>query len=101
MRRNRRSPLRYISCFRVRLGVEATNKGGMVASIQVGDVATDVRPFQVEVAQEDLDDLRRRIAETRWPSKELVIDRSQGVQRGTLKELARYWASNYDWSRAE
>jgi hypothetical protein len=73
----------------------------MVASIQVGDVATDVRPFQVEVAQQDLDDLRRRIAETRWPSKELVIDRSQGVQRGTLKELARYWASNIDWSRAE
>ena len=62
---------------------------------------TDIRPFQVEVAQEDLDDLRRRIAETRWPSKELVTDRSQGVQLKTLKELARYWANDYDWRKAE
>jgi pimeloyl-ACP methyl ester carboxylesterase len=62
---------------------------------------TDIRPFQIEVAQEDLDDLRRRIAETRWPSKELVADRSQGVQLRTLKELARYWANDYDWRKAE
>src|SRR5262245_16790594 len=89
-----------MSCFRVHSG-SSPEKGGVVASIEVGDVATDVRPFQVEVAQEDLDDLRRRIAETRWPSTELVADRSQGVQRGTLKELARYWASNYDWGKAQ
>jgi pimeloyl-ACP methyl ester carboxylesterase len=63
--------------------------------------ATDIRPFQVEVAQEDLDDLRRRIAETRWPSRELVTDRSQGVQLATLKKLARYWANDYDWRKAE
>jgi pimeloyl-ACP methyl ester carboxylesterase len=62
---------------------------------------TDIRPFQVEVAQEDLDDLRRRIAETRWPTKELVTDRSQGVQLKTVKELARYWANDYDWRKAE
>jgi pimeloyl-ACP methyl ester carboxylesterase len=65
------------------------------------ETTTDVRPFQVEVAQEDLDDLRRRIAETRWPSRELVTDRSQGVQLATLKELARYWANDYDWRKAE
>jgi pimeloyl-ACP methyl ester carboxylesterase len=60
-----------------------------------------IRPFQIEVAQEDLDDLRRRIAETRWPSKELVDDRSQGVQLATVKELARYWANDYDFGRIE
>ncbi len=63
--------------------------------------STDIRPFQIEVAQEDLDDLRRRIAETRWPSKELVDDRSQGVQLATVKELARYWATDYDFARVE
>jgi pimeloyl-ACP methyl ester carboxylesterase len=65
------------------------------------ETTTDIRPFEIEVAQEDLDDLRRRIAETRWPSKELVTDRSQGVQLATLKELARYWANEYDWHKAE
>ena len=46
---------------------------------------------------EQIDDLRRRIAATRWPSKELVDDRSQGVQLATLQALARYWATDYDW----
>ena len=62
---------------------------------------TEIRPFQVEFAQEDLDDLRRRIAETRWPSKELVDDRSQGVQLATMQALARYWANEYDWRGCE
>jgi pimeloyl-ACP methyl ester carboxylesterase len=61
----------------------------------------EVRPFQVDVPEEDLDDLRRRIAATRWPSKELVEDRSQGVQLATMQELARYWATAYDWRKAE
>jgi pimeloyl-ACP methyl ester carboxylesterase len=60
-----------------------------------------VRPFRIDVAQEDLDDLRRRIAATRWPSKELVEDRSQGVQLATLQALARYWETDYDWRKAE
>ena len=60
-----------------------------------------VRPFRVDVPEEDLDDLRRRIAATRWPSKELVEDRSQGVQLATMQELARYWATDYDWRKAE
>ena len=55
-----------------------------------------VRPFHVEVPQEELDDLRRRIAAARWPSRELVTDRSQGVQLATLQALARYWATDYD-----
>jgi pimeloyl-ACP methyl ester carboxylesterase len=60
---------------------------------------TDVRPFQVEIGQEQIDDLRRRIEATRWPSKELVDDRSQGVQLATLKALADYWTSEYDFNR--
>jgi hypothetical protein len=60
-----------------------------------------VRPFRIDVPEEELVDLRRRIAATRWPSKELVEDRSQGVQLATLKELARYWEIDYDWRKAE
>src|SRR4029453_15631741 len=62
---------------------------------------TSVRPFRVEVPQEAVDDLRRRIEATRWPSKELVADRSQGVQLATMQELARYWTSDYDFRRLE
>jgi pimeloyl-ACP methyl ester carboxylesterase len=65
------------------------------------ETATDIRPFQVAIPQERIDDLRRRIEATRWPSKELVEDRSQGVQLSTLKELARYWATEYDFGRIE
>src|SRR4051794_4050829 len=60
-----------------------------------------IRPFTIDVPQADLDDLRRRVEATRWPSKELVGDRSQGVQLATMKELARYWATEYDWRRCE
>jgi pimeloyl-ACP methyl ester carboxylesterase len=63
--------------------------------------ATDIRPFHVDIADEELAELRRRIAATRWPSKELVADRSQGVQLATLQELARYWTTEYDWRKAE
>jgi len=63
------------------------------------ETTTDVRPFHVEIAEEQIDDLRRRIAATRWPSKELVDDRSQGVQLAVLKALADYWAGEYDFGR--
>ena len=62
---------------------------------------TEIRPFRVDMPEEAIADLRRRIAATRWPSKELVADRSQGVQLATLQELARYWAAEYDWRRCE
>jgi pimeloyl-ACP methyl ester carboxylesterase len=65
------------------------------------ETAADLRPFQVEFPEEQLADLRRRIEATRWPSAELVSDRSQGVQLATLQALARYWATEYDWRRAE
>ena len=60
-----------------------------------------LRPFRVDMPDEAIADLRRRIAATRWPSRELVTDRSQGVQLATLQELARYWTTDYDWRKAE
>src|SRR5436853_1061361 len=65
------------------------------------DTAVEIRPFHIEIPEEQIDDLRRRIAAARWPSKELVEDRSQGVQLATLREVARYWESDYDWRKAE
>jgi pimeloyl-ACP methyl ester carboxylesterase len=65
------------------------------------ETPTGIRPFQVDIPEEALDDLRRRIEATRLPSQELVEDRSQGVQLTTIRELATYWATEYDWRRAE
>jgi len=61
--------------------------------------ATEIQPFQIAIPAEQIEDIRRRIASTRWPSKELVEDRSQGVQLATLQELARYWSTDYDFGR--
>ena len=69
-----------------------------VTAPKSGD-ATEIRPFQVQVPEEQLDELRRRIAATRWPTKELVQDRSQGVQLATAQALARYWGTEYDFGR--
>jgi pimeloyl-ACP methyl ester carboxylesterase len=62
---------------------------------------TEIRPFQVDMPEEAIADLRRRIDAMRWPGQELVADRSQGVQLATLQALARYWATDYDWRRCE
>jgi pimeloyl-ACP methyl ester carboxylesterase len=62
---------------------------------------TAIRPFRVTIPEKEIAELRRRITATRWPTKELVGDRSQGVQLATLKELARYWTTEYDWRKAE
>jgi len=63
------------------------------------ETAIEIRPFRVEIPQDQVDDLRRRIAATRWPTKELVEDRSQGVQLATAQALARYWSTEYDFGR--
>ena len=60
-----------------------------------------VRPFHIDVPEEDLVDLRRRILATRLPERETVADPSQGVQLATIQELARYWATDYDWRKCE
>jgi pimeloyl-ACP methyl ester carboxylesterase len=63
--------------------------------------ATAIRPFTIETPEADLDDLRARIAATRWPEKEPVEDQSQGVQLATMQALARYWATEHDWRKCE
>src|SRR4029450_143479 len=72
-----------------------------VAMTTMVETATEIRPFRVHVRQDALNDLRRRIAATRWPTKELVDDRSQGVQLATAQALARYWSTEYDFGRIE
>ena len=66
-----------------------------------GSGESAVRPFRIEVPQDELDELRRRINATRWPTRELVTDRSQGVQLAAIQNLVRYWATEYDWRRCE
>src|SRR6185369_6184678 len=70
------------------------------ASTQTAD-QTVIRPFKVKFSEAELADLRKRINATQWPEQELVADASQGVQLGTMRKLARYWAGEYDWRRAE
>jgi pimeloyl-ACP methyl ester carboxylesterase len=65
------------------------------------ETGTAIRPFQVDFSEEQIDDLRRRIAATRWPTKELVADRSQGVQLEATQALAKYWLDEYDFGRLE
>jgi pimeloyl-ACP methyl ester carboxylesterase len=76
----------------------------LTAAERLNEPATDgtaVRPFRVDVPEAELADLRRRITAARWPGRELVADRSQGVQLTPLRELARYWATEYDWRKCE
>jgi pimeloyl-ACP methyl ester carboxylesterase len=60
-----------------------------------------IRPFQVNVPEAELTDLRRRVSATKWPERETVADESQGVQLGTIQKLARYWATEHDWRKCE
>jgi hypothetical protein len=63
--------------------------------------ATDIRPFEFDISDADLEDLHLRIGATRWPAKEPVDDESQGVQLATIHALARYWETEYDWRKCE
>ena len=71
------------------------------ASQQTVPTGTNIRPFHVNVPEAELTELRRRINATRWPERETVTDASQGVQLATIQELARYWATDYDWRKCE
>src|SRR5215212_4720640 len=63
--------------------------------------ADAIRPFELNIPEEALTDLKQRIKATRWPDRETVADQSQGVQLATVRELARYWATDYDWRKVE
>src|SRR5438105_9860797 len=72
------------------------------AAVTAAQDSTAIRPFTVPIVpQAALDDLRRRIAATRWPEKETVVDQSQGVQLGTMQKLASYWGKDYEWRKCE
>ena len=77
--------------------------GAHAADASAGTAVEDraIRPYTVQIPQTALDDLRRRIAATRWPDRETVADRSQGAQLEKLQVLVRYWGTDYDWRRAE
>ncbi|NEQ18561.1 MAG: hypothetical protein F6K28_00025 [Microcoleus sp. SIO2G3] len=75
----------------------ATTQSGTVQSTDT----TKIRPFRINIPQAALVDLRRRIAATHWTDKETVTDQSQGLQLATMQELARYWATDYDWRKVE
>ncbi len=66
-----------------------------------GGGSGDIRPFRADIPQEMVDDLRRRIAATRWPERETVTDRSQGNQLATMQDIVNYWGTDYDWRRGE
>src|SRR5919106_1499081 len=72
-----------------------------MTQVETSMARSEVRPFRIDVPEAALVDLRRRIAATQWPEKETVADESQGVQLATMQELARYWATDYDWRKCE
>jgi pimeloyl-ACP methyl ester carboxylesterase len=84
------------------MGIAVAGTAGLVPSPLAAAPAGDaIRPFRVDVPEERLADLRRRIAAMQWPERETVLDQSQGVQLATIQELARYWATGYDWRKVE
>ncbi len=92
-------------CARPSSSTESASEGSSAVATttqQTGSGATAIRPFpHLNVPESELDDLRRRIKATRWPTKELVADQSQGVQLATTQALAGYWATDYDWRKVE
>src|SRR5579862_9570183 len=85
-----------------RICKENSMKAATMQSDTVQDTATDaIRPFHIHFPDEALADLKRRIAATRWPDREIVADQSQGVQLDTVQKLAHYWATDYDWRKCE
>ena len=81
-------------------GISSTS-AAVPSTDAAADAATAIRPFSFRASDEELAELRRRIAATRWPEKETVRDQSQGVPLAAMRELARYWATDYDWRKAE
>jgi pimeloyl-ACP methyl ester carboxylesterase len=84
------------------MGVAAMGAVGLFpASAALAATGETIRPFRVNVPEQDLVDLRRRINATKWPERETVTDATQGVQLSTMRELAGYWQTDYDWRKIE
>ena len=84
------------------VGIAVTSAASLLPSQLAAAPAGDaIRPFRISVPEEQLVDLRRRIAATRWPEKETVADQSQGVQLATMQQLVHYWQTGYDWRKVE
>ena len=82
------------------MGIAAAGAASLLPSQLAAATAGDaIRPFRFNASDEELADLRRRVAATKWPDKETVADESQGVQLATMQKLARYWATDYDWRK--
>jgi pimeloyl-ACP methyl ester carboxylesterase len=84
------------------IGITVAGTAEMIPLQLAAETTGDaIRPFRIKVSERDLDDLRRRIAATRWPDHETVNDQSQGAQLAKLQELVRYWGTTYDWRKTE
>ena len=84
------------------MGIAAAGAASLFPAYPAPAATSDeIRPFRIDVPEEDLVDLRRRLAATRWPDKETVTDESQGVPLATLQGLVRYWQTDYDWRKVE
>jgi pimeloyl-ACP methyl ester carboxylesterase len=90
-----------VSLIPIQLAAAPATPGTAAANPGTATGDTTIRPFRVDIPDEQLVDLRRRIAMTRWPDQETVADQSQGVPLATMKELASYWGTDYDWRKAE
>jgi hypothetical protein len=111
LRRYRRSPWASLAVIGILLvpvarGYAQTGpmaKASAKRSARVTPAGEDqsIRPYRINIPQDALADLKRRLAATRWPERETVADRSQGVQLATMKALVGYWQSGYDWRKAE
>jgi len=84
-----------------RQDAHADGEDTIMSDTTTASAESAVRPFRIEVPRGEIDELRRRINATRWPTRELVTDRSQGVQLAAIQNLARYWTTEYDWCRCE
>src|ERR1700716_3182487 len=81
------------------MGADTTRSMAGAATAVAEDTA--IRPFRIDVPEDAIVDLRRRIAATRWPERETVADDTQGVQLAMMQELVRYWVTDYDWRKCE
>src|SRR5215218_1007005 len=80
---------------------DTTTQTFVIGAAEAPEVDTSIRPFSFNASDDDLADLKRRIAATRWPDRETVDDDTQGVQLATMQRLADYWANEYDWRKVE